>query len=235
MPTIRRLTLLTIAWLIGLSVTLPSLHAQTPLPRELSDHDFWKMISDFSEPAGYYKYENFMSNEDDYQAVLPALEKSRKSGSIYIGVGPEQNFTYISAVRPAMAFIIDIRRQNLLEHLLYKALFELSADRSAFISRLFSRRPPTKLKSNLPIDELFRVYERAQPDQRLYQTNLRAVYDHLTQHHGFPLSAEDKDGIAKVYSTFFQGGPQMDYRFNSYSFPTAPVSYTGLMQATDHG
>ena len=58
---------------------------------------------------------------------------------MYLGVGPEQNFTYITAVRPRMAFILDIRRGNLQEHLLYKALFELSADRAEFLSRLFSR------------------------------------------------------------------------------------------------
>jgi hypothetical protein len=43
-------------------------------------------------------------------------------------------------VKPKIAFIVDIRRQNLIEHLMYKALFELSADRAEFISRLLSRR-----------------------------------------------------------------------------------------------
>ena len=35
----------------------------------------------------------------------------RSAGGVYIGVGPEQNFTYIAA-RPEMAFIVDIRREN---------------------------------------------------------------------------------------------------------------------------
>lgn len=76
------------------------------------------MISDFSEPDGYFVYENFMSNEEDYQTPLPALAQTIKPGGIYIGVGPEQNFTYIAAFKPEIAFIIDIRKQNMLEHLL---------------------------------------------------------------------------------------------------------------------
>ena len=47
-------------------------------------------------------------------------------GGVYVGVGPNQNFTYIAAIRPELAFIVDIRRQNLLEHLLFKVLTEKS-------------------------------------------------------------------------------------------------------------
>ena len=56
-----------------------------------------------------------------------------------MGVGPEQNFTYIVATKPSMAFIVDVRRGNLDLQLMYKALFELSADRAEFVSRLFSQ------------------------------------------------------------------------------------------------
>ena len=65
---------------------------------------------------------------------------------------PEQNFTYIAALKPKMAFIIDIRRGNLQLHLMYKALFELSSDRADFIFRLFSRKRPegTELPSRRP-------------------------------------------------------------------------------------
>jgi len=47
------------------------------------------------------------------------------TGGVYLGVGPNQNFTYIAKVQPRYAFIIDIRRQNFLEHLLFKALLPL--------------------------------------------------------------------------------------------------------------
>src|SRR5262245_42405212 len=98
------------------------------LPKELSDETFRKMIAEFSEPSGYFMYENYLSNERSYQDPIPSLVNVTKPGGVYLGVGPEQNFTYIAAIRPALAFIIDIRRQNMLELLMYKALFEMAAN-----------------------------------------------------------------------------------------------------------
>ena len=105
------------------------------LPRELDDESFWKMISEFSEPGGYFMYENFLSNENSYQNPIGQLTKIVKPGGVYLGVGPEQNFTYISALGPRMAFIIDIRRQNMLELLMYKALFAVTVRMDSVKSR----------------------------------------------------------------------------------------------------
>jgi hypothetical protein len=109
------------------------------LPAELSDKAFWQLIVDVSEPDGHFEDENFVSNEMGYQRVMPRLQEAVQPGGVYVGVGPEQNFSYIAALRPKMAFVVDIRRQNMIEHLMYKALFELSEDRVDFLSRLFSR------------------------------------------------------------------------------------------------
>jgi len=113
--------------------------ASADLPERLTDQAFWAIPETFSEPGGTFHSDNFISNEGRFQLVIPELVTRVKPGGLYIGVGPEQNFTYLAAVRPKMAFIIDIRRGNLQEHLLYKALMELSADRAEFLSRLFSR------------------------------------------------------------------------------------------------
>src|SRR5262245_51803203 len=96
------------------------------LPTRLTDEAFWKLVTDFSEPDGRFVSDNFVSNELATQHVLSDLTQDRKAGGAYLGVGPEQNFTYIAALRPKIAFIIDIRRQNMIEHLMYKALIELS-------------------------------------------------------------------------------------------------------------
>jgi hypothetical protein len=228
MLTSTRRVVLTITLLILASPVV----GQKP-PNQMSDSEFWKMISDFSEPDGFFQYENFVSNEDDYQAVLGVLKQRIKPGGVFVGVGPEQNFTYVTTFQPEIAFIIDIRRQNMLEHLLYKALFELSADRREFVSRLFSRRPPADIKKQATALTLFQPYEHTASDRQFYDANLSAVYDRLIKTHGFALSAEDKQAIAKIYTAFFQGGPQMDYRFNSYTAPTASASYTQLMDAAD--
>src|SRR5258705_13790068 len=97
---------------------------QTPtLPSEISDAEFWRMIVAFSEQGGSYPYENFVSNELTVQHVIPALKATTKPGGVFIGVGPDQNFTYVSAMQSKLAFVVDIRRQNMLEMLMYKALF----------------------------------------------------------------------------------------------------------------
>src|SRR5262249_39471749 len=107
--------------------------AHAELPASLNDPQFWRMVTEFSEAGGAFQAE-FMSNEDSSQFVIPALKESTRRGGVYIGVGPEQNFTYIAAIQPKLAFVLDIRRDNMLEHLMYKAIFETSADRADFVS-----------------------------------------------------------------------------------------------------
>ena len=101
-----------IALISALLLIVPSVLAADTLPRELSDEAFWRLISDFSEQGGAFRFE-YMSNELQYQYVVPRLKSDRKPGNVYLGVGPEQNFTYIAAIQPKMAFIFDIRRQNM--------------------------------------------------------------------------------------------------------------------------
>src|SRR4030095_16698669 len=83
-----------------LAVTLPCLaKSSTTLPSEISDKDFWRMIVDLSEPGGTYPYQNYVSNEFQFQDVVPALKATTKPGGVYIGVGPEQNFTYAAVLQ----------------------------------------------------------------------------------------------------------------------------------------
>src|SRR4029078_11943367 len=125
-----------------------SLVAAEELPKQLSDASFWKLATDFSEPGGYFRSDNFVSNEEMFQFVIPDLKKITKPGGVYLGVGPDQNFTYIVALQPKIAFIFDIRRQNMMQHLMHKALIEASKDRADFLSRLFSRPRPEALKTS---------------------------------------------------------------------------------------
>src|SRR5215831_7286670 len=117
------------------------------VPRELDSRVFWRMVNDLSEAGGYFRFQ-FMSNEREFPSVIPQLKKTIKPGGVYLGVGPEQNFTYIAATQPKIAFIFDIRRENMIEHLMYKAIFEVSSTRADFLSRLFSRKAPGGLSEN---------------------------------------------------------------------------------------
>src|SRR5262245_22785556 len=114
------------------------------IPKLLTDEAFWKIVTEFSEAGGYFRSDNFVSNETTFQYVLKGLKKVR-SGGVYLGVGPDQNFTYIVAMQPKLAIIFDIRRQNAMQHLMYKALIEMSSDRADFLSKLFSRKRPDGL------------------------------------------------------------------------------------------
>src|SRR3954465_11541011 len=104
--------------------TLVSAVASSPaqLPRSLSDRAFASLVARFSEPAGYFATDNLISNEDSYLHPISTLRRVGVSGGVYVGVGPDQNFSYIAAIRPHAAVIVDIRRDNQLEHLLFKSI-----------------------------------------------------------------------------------------------------------------
>jgi hypothetical protein len=207
--------------------------AADDLPARLSDSEFWQLVSDLSEPNGQFQYENFVSNEYNLQWVIPTLLAKGQPASAYIGVGPEQNFTYIAALRPKIAFVIDIRRQNLLEHLMYKAIFDLSRNRSDFVSLLFSRKGQTAVDENATAAEIFRPYQTADADRNLFEENLTKILNRLTIDHRFALSDDDRKNIRYVYSTFSQHGPALDYTVGGFYGFDAPPNYADLMTADD--
>lgn len=112
-------------------------------PDRLSDQKFWRLTTDLSEPDASFISDNLVSNEMSFAQVVPQLNGTIEPGGVYLGVGPEQNFSYLSAMRARIGFIIDIRRGNLLLQLMYKALFELSGKivdtRQRFIELWVSR------------------------------------------------------------------------------------------------
>src|SRR4030095_13098653 len=133
-----------------------------------------------SERPGSLPSDNLLSNERRLQSIIPELTRKVPAGGVYLGVGPEQNFTYMVALRPRLAFIFDIRRGNLALHLIYKALFELSEDRADFVSRLFARKRPEGVTSSSTIAEIFKAVASAPTSESLYVANVRAVVKHLT-------------------------------------------------------
>jgi hypothetical protein len=207
-----------------LLTVFPSRAADT-LPSQLSDEAYWKMISDFSEADAPSMFDEWLtSNEREYQQPLGQLTKSVAPGGVYLDVGPEQNFTYIAALRPKMAFIVDIRREIMLEHLMYKAIFEMSADRAGFVSVLFSRKRPAELMEDSSVVAIFQAYERVQADSELAQENLKAIVARLRTGHRLTLSDEDERRIRSIHLAFFRYGLRI---------AGEGPDYPGLMTSSD--
>jgi hypothetical protein len=126
--------------------------------------------------------------------------------------------------------VIDIRRENLLLHLMYKALAEESADRVDFLSRLFSRARPSGLGPNFSIESIFAALGRSPRSAELGQRTLRTIVHRLEDTHGFQLSPEYETGIAAVYSKFAEAGPRI--RWDPTGGSWIP-SYAELMAQAD--
>jgi hypothetical protein len=210
---IARHHLAAIAQLLFLAVFFSVPAAAQDIPEQISDAEFWRIVTEFSEPGGYFRSDNFISNETTLQVVIPELQETVGQGGVYVGVGPEQNFTYIVALLPKIAFIVDIRRQNMVQHLMYKALIEMSSNRIEFFSRLFSRPLPEDVEPDPTVGQIMSAFRRVGRDPVLYDDNLRALKAHLTTQHGFELSAEDTGSLEYVYDAFFQGGPDITYSY----------------------
>jgi hypothetical protein len=234
--------------LLFLCLALACTVSAAPVPARRSEEQFWQLSTTLSEQDGSFRSDNLLSNELNFQYVIPPLLQRAKQGRIYMGVGPEQNFSYIAALKPAMVFIVDIRHGNLDVHLMYKALFEMSRDRAEFVGRLFSRPRPIGLTSASSVREIFDAYLETKPREQLFQANLRAIIDHLKTKHGFPLSAGDLEGIEWALGNYYEHGPSINY--NSSETESAPeivgatgfgrrnggfgaVTYADLMMADD--
>ena len=204
------------------------------LPAQLSDQEFWRLARDFSEPDGSFHSENLVSNEIRFQTIIPELIRTVPPGRAYVGVGSEQNFTYMAAVRPGLAFIVDLRRGNQALHLIYKTLFERAADRAEFVSLMFSRPKPSMLTTDASVDEIFAAVAGVPPSEAHYAANLETIETHLTKTHGFDLLEVDRAAIRFVYRAWFDAGPDIHYQLTGRGgrgggFPT----YADLMTTTD--
>jgi hypothetical protein len=185
-------------------------------PREAPPPSLAALISTLSEPAGTFDTDNLISNESDYLQVADHLEAEAPKGGAYLGVGPEQNYSYIARVRPRWAFVVDIRRGNLLQHLVYHAILDSARDPFEYLCRLLSRpippaRPPQDLGS---IERTLRAVEEVPPRVETLEANLRAIERHITSRLHVSLSEEDRRAIRSIATAFFK--EQLELRFETH-------------------
>lgn len=193
---------------------IPLSPVQQPAAPALSDSAFAALVARISEPGGYFDSDNLISNESSYLHVLGAMRRLGVSGGAYVGVGPDQNFSYIAQVHPRIAFIIDIRRDNLLQHLLFKALFEMARNRVEYLALLTGRAVPNDVASwnRRSIADIVEFLEKAPPDPDQYET-ARSVVRSKLRRYGIPLTPADLETVGRIHQAFFDAG--LELRFTS--------------------
>jgi hypothetical protein len=218
---------LTLALAAALSAGLSHLVAQ---PDATS---FRARIDRLSEEGGDFDTDNLISNEQSYLDVIPALKTAGAQGGVYIGVGPDQNFSYIAHIRPAIAFIVDIRRDNLLLHLLFKALFGLASGRSEYLSMLTGRAPPSPPEAwrDASLPRIVAYLDETKPLADL--NGLRRRLQREIAGFNVPLTASDYTTIERFHSAFINAG--LSLKFESRGRPARAVypTYRDLLLATD--
>ncbi len=191
---------------------------------------FAARVAQLSEPEGYFDTDNLISNERSYLHVVPALAAPGLAGGAYIGVGPDQNFSYIAHVRPSIAFIVDIRRDNLLLHLLFKALFVEAPTRVEYLSLLFGRAPPADVKgwSGATADKLAARIDSA-PRGAVPTTKIDADLSGF----GVPLSKADLATIHRFHLAFVDAGLSLKFESRGRGPRGYYPTYRELLTETD--
>jgi hypothetical protein len=200
-----------------------------PAPAPIADEAFWQLAMALSEPPREFAQpDNLVSNEPLFAEFTRLI---RRRGGAYIGVGPEQNFSYIARLEPTIAFVVDIRQDNRNLHLLYKALFEIADDRAAFLSLLFSRQRPDVSRA-ASVDDLFEALANASASAQQLERTRNAIRDRLTHERRFPLAEQDIASMDVALQAFFLDGPAIRYGRSTPAERTWP-SYRALMTKRD--
>ena len=202
----------------------------------LTDRELEELSLRLSEDPGYFDTDNLISNEISYTHVAGTLGQIGRSGQVYLGVGPDQNFTYMAALRPAAAFIIDIRRDNLLQQLYFKQLLEMSRDRWEYLSLLFGKRLPEGFQGASSSDaaQLVEYFRSLPSDEDFFDRRFQLLWTELRGRFPGLVKEADRSRVDGIARAFFDGN--LDLRFQSHGrrprshYPT----FEDLLLERDH-
>ena len=209
----------------------PALRGTRAAPAHAS---FASRIEQLSEPEGEFDTDNLISNEQAYLDVIPALKAAGTSSGAYIGVGPDQNFSYIAALRPAIAFIVDLRRDNLLLHLLFKTLFAQARNRAEYLSLLTGRPVPDRVETwrDASLEQIVAYIDRTKPVDQSVRA-LHGRVDNALGRFGVPLSTGDRRTIARFHTAFIEAGLSLKFETRGRAPRAFYPTYRELLLARD--
>ncbi len=216
--------------------------AQPPEPEPASApprsiEQFRQLLSELSEPDRDFFSDNQISNETSYLQVASELEDKAPTGGVYLGVGPEQNFTYIALSRPAEAFIVDIQRDNLILHLLYKAVFEQARTRAEFLTLLLGRPydEAAPLAPEATVAEVMAHAERLEPSAERFGAIHAELRERIEHGYGIALSARDERTLKRIHRAFFREQLGIRFKLKEQSWRKYPSLGELLAQADPAG
>jgi len=217
---------------IVLVIALSGGYGSMALGSKNHDH-FLQLINQLSEPGGFFDSDNLISNETSYLHVLGKMREIGVEGGVYIGVGPDQNFSYIAKIRPHLVFIIDIRRDNLLQQLMFKSLFSHARNRIEYLCLLFGKPyPKSKGWEQRPLKELVDYIDNTPSNQKLFDKTLAEV-GRDARHYNKELTSNDLEVMSRVQRAFYGAG--LDIRYSTHFRPPRSIypTFRELLMAED--
>ncbi len=229
------------------TATSTATSTSTPLPnpppqagegvKPLTNEQFRALVTTLSEPDAEFISDNTISNETSYLQIAELLPKAATAGGAYIGVGPEQNFSYIALARPAYAYIVDIRRANMIEQLLYKALFDEARSRAEFVALLIARPylPEGDPGAAGTIEQTIAHAEKEKADKTTFDAVHQRLLERIVKGYGFELDERDRAALRKIHKSFAKRGLDLRFRLKEQSFRKYPTLRELLSQASPGG
>ena len=197
------------------------------------DTPFSALVARLSEPGGYFDTDNLLSNERSYLHALRAMRRHEVSGGAYLGVGPDQNFSYIAHVRPQVAFILDIRRDNMLQHLMFRAMFEEANTRAEWLALLFGRAKPVPASlTGAPLESIIAWIDSTPSTPAAVAAIQRRLQARVARY-GIPFDSVEERTIERIHGEFVAAG--MDIKFTTHRRGPRPYypSYRDLLLERD--
>jgi hypothetical protein len=230
MQTVSSVVAVAVVACVTLATMPAAVATPASLPERLTHQEYWQLSSELSEEDTAFISDNLVSNEMSFAQVIPEVVTWGVREGVYLGVGPEQNFTYLEAMRARIGFIIDIRRDNLLLHLVYKALFELSPNRAAFVSHLFSRPDFRPSDTRTTADELMEALARAPKGSAAEHQKVVTEVLRTLERYQFPLTGDDLSKMKGMLNAFHEYGPDITYSTTLLKRPFGTGSFANLMK-----